>query len=78
MSTVNVKLYPALIPPKKKKKRFRREKKLSWLTLINENTLEEADRFVWESQRKMDWMSGKSCCSSAAEGGGGDARRELP
>lgn len=45
MSTVNVKLFPALIP-QKKKKMSRRKKKLSWLTLINENTLEEAEGFA--------------------------------
>lgn len=44
MSTVNVKLFPALIP--QKKKMSRRKKKLSWLTLINENTLEEAEGFA--------------------------------
>lgn len=75
MSIVNVKLFPALIPHKKK---CLGGKKLSWLPLINENTLEEAEGFAWESQRKMDLTSGKSCCSSAVEGGGGDAQREFP
>lgn len=64
MSTLNAELFLALIPENKKSLG---EKKLSWLTLINENILEEAEGFAWESQREMDWMAGKSCCSREVE-----------
>lgn len=51
MSTGNVKLFPALIPPKKKNL-GEKKKKLTWLILINENPLEEAGEFAWEKSEE--------------------------